>query len=78
MALLSALVPVVVLSERTLVNTGPQESIAHWRNNQVPDQGIDLSYCLGNAATVRAVGNVEFCRNLLMRQRNQSVTPWFL
>lgn len=46
MALLSALVPVVVLSERTVVNIGSQESIAHWRNNQVPDQGIDLS-CLG-------------------------------
>ena len=55
MALLSALVPVVVLSERTLVNTGSQESIAHWRNNQVPDQGIDLSYGLRDAATVRAL-----------------------
>lgn len=70
MAALSTLVAVVVSSEHTLVNTVSQESIAHWRDNQVPDQGIDLAYGLRDAATVRSVGNVEFCRNLLLRQRN--------
>ena len=74
MAALSALVTVVVSSEHTLENIVSQEPIAHWRDKQVPDQGINLSYGLRDAATVRAVGNVELCCDFLLRQRNQSVS----
>jgi hypothetical protein len=50
-----------------------QESVAHWRNNQIADQRIGCCQCLLDTATVGAVGNVEFCSNFLMRQGNQSI-----
>jgi len=53
-------------------------AVANWRNNQVPDQSIDCSQCLLYTASVRAVGNVQFCGNLLMRQLNQAVAMGFL
>jgi len=33
-------------------------AIAHWRNNQVPDQGIGASQGLLDTAAVRAVSDV--------------------
>jgi hypothetical protein len=53
-------------------------AVANWRNNQVPDQSIDRSQCLLDTASVRPVGNVQFCRNFFMRQLNQSIAVRFL
>ena len=69
---------VIVDGEFAPVITRSQMAVANWRNNQVPDQSIDCSQCLLYTASVRAVGNVQFCGNLLMRQLNQAVAMGFL
>ena len=64
----------VVKSEGTLVTSRwLRNPVADWRTNQVPNQRIGLCQSLRDTAAIRAVGNVEFCRNFLMRQGNQSV-----
>jgi hypothetical protein len=56
-----------------------QVSVANWRDNQVPDQGIGVSQCLLDAASIRAVGDVQFRGNFLMRQDKQAIpTDWFV
>ena len=65
--------PVVVLLQSVDVTyhvVGFQESVAHWRNNQVPNQRVDICQCLLDASSIGAVSNVEFCRDFLMRQGN--------
>jgi hypothetical protein len=58
------------LNEHARGAAGSQESIAHWRDNQVSYQSIDLCQCLLDTSSVPAVGNVEFCGYLLMRELN--------
>ena len=53
-------------------------AVAHWRNNQVPDQGIDRRQCLRETASVRAVGDIQFCSDFLMCQLNQAITADWL
>jgi len=52
-----------------------QVTVAHWRNNEVPDRRIDRRQRLRDAASICAVGDIQFCRDLLMRQLNQCITP---
>ena len=49
---------VVVAGESAHVLTGPQGSVADWRNNQIPDEDVDRCQCLLDTASVGAVGNV--------------------
>ena len=53
-------------------------AVAHWRNNQVPDRGIDRRQCLRDTASVRAVGDIQFCSDFLMCQLNQAIATWWL
>ncbi len=50
--------------------SGSQISVAHQRDNPIPDQGIEVCQCLRDTASIRAVNNVQFCSNLLMRPRD--------
>jgi hypothetical protein len=47
-----------------------QRSVAYWRNNQIPDRRIDRRQCLRDATPVRAIGDIQFCSDFLMRQPN--------
>jgi len=53
-------------------------AVADWRNNQVPDRRIDRRQRLHDAASVRAIGDIQFCSDFLMRQLNQAVASWWL
>ena len=55
-----------------------QVSITNWRDNEVPDQGVGVSECLQDAASIGAVGDVEFGSYFLLRQDEQAIpTHWF-
>jgi hypothetical protein len=43
-----------------------QVSVANWWDDQVPDQGIGVSQCLLDAASIRAVSDVQLRGNLLL------------
>ncbi len=45
-----------------------QVSVANWRDYQVTNQGIGVSQCLLDAASIGAVGDVQFCRDFLLGQ----------
>jgi hypothetical protein len=67
----------VVQTETTLVPGWWQKPGADWRNNQVPNQRFGLCQSLRDTASVRAIGNVQLCRNFLICQGNQSIpTHW--
>jgi len=54
-------VPFIVILKSILESvhlSGSQISVANRRNNQVPDQGVGVSYCLLDAARIRAVSDV--------------------
>jgi len=53
-------------------------AIANWRNHLIADQCIDRRQCLRDTAFVRAIGNIEFCSNFLVRQLNQAISTWWL
>jgi hypothetical protein len=53
-------------------------AVAHWRNNQAPDRGIDRRQRLCNTASLRAIGDVQFRSDFLMRQLNQPIASWWL
>ena len=53
-------------------------AIANWRNHLIADQCIDRRQCLRDTASVRAIGNIEFCSNFLVRQLNQDISTWWL
>ena len=74
MAVWTAQVAAVVAAEGSHVRSGSQEAVAHWRNNQIPDQSIGRRQCLLNTASVGAVGDIQFCGDFLMRQLNQCIT----
>jgi hypothetical protein len=58
---------------------GSQESIANWRNDETVDRGVRIRQCPLDTASVCAIGNVKFCSNFLLCQRNQSIsTDWLL
>lgn len=69
----------VVTGESTYIRSGSQESVTYRRDNQIADQRIGRSQSLLYTASVRAVGNVKFCRNLLVRQLHQPIpTCWLM
>ena len=52
-------------------------AIANWRNHQVPNRRIGRRQCLRHTALVSAIGDIEFCSDLLMCQLNQAIaTRW--
>ena len=53
-------------------------AVAHWRNNQVPDQRIDRRQRLRDTASVRAVGDIQFRSDFLVRQLNQAIAMRWL
>jgi len=53
-------------------------AVAHWRNNQVPDRRIGGRQRLRDTASVRTVGDIQFCSDFLMRQLNQAIATWWL
>lgn len=53
-------------------------AIANWWNHLIGDQCIDRRQCLRDTASVRAIGNIEFCSDFLVRQLNQAITTWWL
>ena len=83
LALWSAQRAAVVEAEGPSVRSGSQVAVAHWRNNQVPNQSIGARQCLRDTAAVRAVGDIQFCSDFLTRQLDQAVatlwlTTWWL
>jgi hypothetical protein len=58
--------------------SGSQVSVTNWRDNQVPNQGISVSECLLDAASICAVGDVEFGSDFLLGQDQYPIpTDWF-
>lgn len=55
----------IVQRERALETSRFHKSVANRRNDQISDNGISLCQSLLNAASVCAIGNVEFRCNLL-------------
>lgn len=56
----------------------PQVSIADWRDNQISNQGISISQCLLDAASICSVGDVEFRSDFLLGQDEYAIpTNWF-
>src|SRR4029077_11371490 len=56
-----------------------QVSVADWRDYQVPDQPIGGGQCVLDAASIRAVGNVQFCGNFLMSKDQDPIpTDWLV
>jgi hypothetical protein len=55
-----------VNGESALVTTGSQEPTAYWQNNQILYQGVGVCQCLLETASIRAVGDIQFCRDFLM------------
>jgi len=53
-------------------------AIANWRNHQVPNRRIGRRQCLRHTALVSAIGDIEFCSDLLMCQLNQAIATWRL
>ena len=53
-------------------------AIANWRNHLIADQCIDRRQCLRYTVLVSAVGDIQFCSDLLTRQLNQRITTWWL
>jgi hypothetical protein len=43
--------------------SGCQVSVAYRRHNQVSDQGVGVSYCLLDAARIRAISDVQLRGN---------------
>ena len=48
-------------------------AVANWRNNQIPDRRIDRRQRLRDTASVRAVGDIQFCSDFLKGQLDQAV-----
>lgn len=76
MAVWTAQSTAVVAKQVARIWTGSQRTVAHWRNDQTSDQRIDRRNCLRDTASVRAVGDIEFCSDFLTRQFNQSIALW--
>ena len=53
-------------------------TVADWWNYQVSDQCIGCRQCLRNAASVRAVGDIQFRCDFLVGQLNQPIAMWLL
>jgi hypothetical protein len=70
----TAQVTAVVPAEVSHKRSGSQIAVAHWRNNQIPDQSIRRRQCLLDTASVGAIGDIQFCSDFLMRQINQFIT----
>ena len=50
-----------------------EEPVANRGNNQIADQCIGARQFLSDTTPVRAVGNIQFCRDLLTCERNQAI-----
>jgi hypothetical protein len=56
-----------------------QVSVANRRDYQVPDQRIGVSQGLLDAASIRTVGDVQFCSNFLMSKDQDPIpTDWLV
>lgn len=68
--------PFVVAHQRDIERlyvSDSDEAVADWRHNQISYKNIHLGYCIIYAIMSRAVGDIQFCRNLLLRQLHQAV-----
>jgi len=63
----------VIKPEGSHIRSESQVTVAHWRNNQIPDQSIDARQCLLDTASVRAVGDIQFCSDFETCQENQVI-----
>ena len=53
-------------------------AIANWRNHQVSDRRVGRRQYLRYTALVSAIGDIELCSDLLVRQLHQAITTWWL
>jgi len=53
-------------------------AVAYRRDHKVPDRSIGRRQCLRDTASVRAVGDIQFCGDFLVRQLNQVIATWWL
>jgi hypothetical protein len=65
-------------SERSHIRSQWPVTVTHWRNDQIPDRRINRRQRLRDTASVRAVGDIQFCCDFLMRQMNQAIATCWL